>query len=115
MREQTFTFDDYLDQLRQMKNMGSLTDILAMIPGMNQKALSGVNVDDRKLLQLEAMITSMTKKERINPEIINASRRKRIAFGSGMKVQDVNMLLKQFDQMKKMMKQLSGKNKTAGN
>lgn len=107
IREQTFTFDDYLDQLQQMKNMGSLTDLLGMIPGVNQKALSGVNVDERKLLQIEAIITSMTKKERENPDIINSSRKKRIADGSGMKVQDVNLLLKQFDQMRKMMKQLS--------
>lgn len=107
MREQTFSLNDYLDQLRQMKNMGSLTDILAMIPGVNQKALSGVNFDERKLLQIEAIITSMTAKEREKPEIINSSRRKRIADGSGVKVQDVNTLLKQFDQMRKMMKQFS--------
>jgi len=107
IREQTFTFDDYLDQLRQMKSMGSLTDILSMLPGVNKKALSGVNVDERKLLQLEAIITSMTKKERNHPEIINSSRKKRIADGSGVQVQDVNLLLKQFEQMRKMMKQLS--------
>ncbi len=107
IREQTFTFDDYLDQLQQMKNMGSLTDLLGMIPGVNQKALSGVNVDERKLFQIEAIITSMTKKERTNPDIINSSRKKRIADGSGVKVQDVNLLLKQFDQMRRMMKQLA--------
>ncbi len=107
IREQTFTLDDYLDQLQQMKNMGSLTDLLGMIPGMNQKALSGVNIDERKMLQVEAIITSMTKAERTNPDIINSSRKKRIADGSGTKVQDVNILLKQFEQMRKMMKQLS--------
>ena len=107
IREQTFTLDDYLDQLQQMKNMGSLTDLLGMIPGMNQKALSGVNIDERKLFQIEAIITSMTKAERTNPDIINSSRKKRIADGSGTKVQDVNILLKQFEQMRKMMKQLS--------
>ncbi len=107
IREQTFTLDDYLDQLQQMKNMGSLTDLLGMIPGMNQKALSGVNIDERKLFQVEAIITSMTKAERTNPDIINSSRKKRIADGSGTKVQDVNILLKQFEQMRKMMKQLS--------
>ncbi len=107
IREQTFTLDDYLEQLQQMKNMGSLTDLLGMIPGMNQKALSGVNIDERKLFQIEAIITSMTKAERINPDIINSSRKKRIADGSGTKVQDVNILLKQFDQMRKMMKQFS--------
>lgn len=107
IREQTFTLDDYLEQLQQMKNMGSLTDLLGMIPGMNQKALSGVNIDERKLFQVEAIITSMTKAERTNPDIINSSRKKRIADGSGTKVQDVNILLKQFEQMRKMMKQLS--------
>ncbi len=107
IREQTFTLDDYLDQLQQMKNMGSLTDLLGMIPGINQKALSGVNVDERKILQIEAIITSMTKKERTNPDIINSSRKKRIADGSGTKVQDVNLLLKQFEQMRKMMKQFT--------
>lgn len=107
IRSQTFTFDDYLDQLQQMKNMGSLTDILSMLPGINQKALSGVNIDEKKFYQIEAIITSMTKKERNNPDIINSSRKKRIADGSGVKVQDVNLLLKQFEQMRKMMKQLS--------
>ena len=107
IREQTFTLDDYLEQLQQMKNMGSLTDLLGMIPGMSQKALSGVNIDERKLFQVEAIITSMTKAERTNPDIINSSRKKRIADGSGTKVQDVNILLKQFEQMRKMMKQLS--------
>ena len=107
IREQTFTLDDYLDQLRQMKNMGSLTDLLGMLPGINKQALKNVNVDERKLLQIEAIITSMTKKERANPDIINSSRKIRIANGSGVKVQDVNLLLKQFEQMRKMMKQLS--------
>ncbi|MBE7030339.1 MAG: signal recognition particle protein [Ruminococcaceae bacterium] len=111
IRESTFTLDDYLDQLRQMKNMGSLTDILGMLPGMNQKALQGVSVDERKILHIEAMITSMTSAERVKPELINASRKKRIAEGSGTRVQDVNMLLKQFEQMKKMMKQFSNPKK----
>ena len=107
IREQTFTLDDYLDQLQQMKGMGSLTDILAMLPGVNQKALSGVDIDEKKFYQIEAIITSMTKKERNNPDIINSSRKKRIADGSGVKVQDVNVLLRQFEQMRKMMKQFS--------
>ena len=107
MREQTFSLEDYLEQLRQMKNMGSLTDLIAMIPGMNSKALSGVDIDERRLLRVEAIITSMTMPERLKPEIINSSRKKRIADGSGVKVQDVNTLLKQFDQMRKMMKQFS--------
>lgn len=110
-REQSFTFDDYLDQLHQMKKMGSLTDILGMMPGVNQKALAGVEVDERKMLQLEAIITSMTKRERERPDIINSSRKKRIADGSGTRVQDVNALLRQFEQMKKLMKQFSNPKK----
>ncbi len=107
MRKQTFTFDDYLEQLEQMKNMGSIRDILGMMPGIDKKALSGVNIDERQFDRIGAIIKSMTAKERANPDIINASRRKRIADGSGMRIQDVNNLLKQFDQMKKMMKQFS--------
>ncbi len=107
MRKQTFTLDDYLEQLEQMKNMGSITDILGMMPGIDKKALAGVNVDERQFDRIGAIIKSMTAKERANPDIINASRRKRIAEGSGMKIQDVNNLLKQFEQMKKMMKQFS--------
>ncbi len=107
MRKQTFTLEDYLEQLEQMKNMGSIQDILGMMPGIDKKALSGVNVDERQFDRIGAIIKSMTPKERNNPDIINASRRKRIAEGSGMKIQDVNNLLKQFEQMKKMMKQFS--------
>ena len=107
MRKSTFTLEDYLEQLEQMKNMGSITDILGMMPGVDKKALAGVNVDERQFDRIGAIIKSMTPKERLNPDIINASRRKRIAEGSGMKIQDVNNLLKQFDQMKKMMKQFS--------
>ena len=107
IREQTFTLDDYLDQLQQMKGMGSLTDIISMLPGVNKSALNGMDIDEKKFYQVEAIITSMTKKERTNPDIINSSRKKRIADGSGVKVQDVNVLLKQFEQMRKMMKQLS--------
>ena len=90
-----------------MKGMGSLTDIISMLPGVNKSALNGMDIDEKKFYQVEAIITSMTKKERTNPDIINSSRKKRIADGSGVKVQDVNVLLKQFEQMRKMMKQLS--------
>ena len=107
MRKQTFTLEDYLEQLEQMKNMGSIQDLLGMMPGVDKKALSGVNIDERQFDRIGAIIKSMTPKERNNPDIINASRRKRIAEGSGMKIQDVNNLLKQFEQMKKMMKQFS--------
>ena len=111
IRKQQFTLDDYLAQMQQMKNMGPLQDILKMIPGMNQAALSSVNIDERKLGRIEAMITSMTPKERQDPSILNSSRKKRIADGSGNKVQDLNMFLKQFEQMKKMMKQFSNPKK----
>ena len=103
IRAQKFDLNDYLDQLHQMKKMGSLESILGMIPGMGSK-LKGVNLDDKQFVRTEAIIQSMTKKERENPEIINGSRRKRIAAGCGLGVQDVNLFLKQFGEMQKMMK-----------
>ena len=109
--KQQFTLEDYLAQMQQMKKMGPLQDILKMVPGVDAKALSSANIDERKLGRIEAMITSMTKKERTNPSIINSSRKKRIADGSGTKVQEVNMFLKQFEQMQKMMKQFSNPKK----
>ena len=111
MREQTFTLDDFLVQMRQLKKMGNLDQLLAMIPGANAGALKNAQVDENQMKRTEAIILSMTMKERIKPEIINGSRRKRIATGSGTSVEDVNKLLKQFDQMKKMMKQFSGMGK----
>ena len=102
-----FTLDDFLEQLQQMKSMGPLEDILGMIPGMN-KQFKNLQIDEKELIHTEAMIQSMTPKERVNPEIISSSRKKRIAAGSGTKVQDVNKLLKQFQEAKKMMKQFSG-------
>jgi signal recognition particle subunit SRP54 len=111
IRSEQFTFEDFLDQLQQVKDMGPLGDVLGMLPGMNSKKLKGLDVDDKQLIQAEAIIKSMTKAERNNPVIINASRRKRIALGSGTKVQDVNKLIKNFDQTKKMMKQFSGMGK----
>ena len=110
LREQTFTLEDFLDQMRQLKKMGNLEQILGMMPGMNAGALKNAQIDESQMGRIEAIILSMTPKERLNPDIINGSRRKRIAAGSGTSVEDVNRLLKQFDQMKKMMKQLSGKN-----
>ena len=109
--KQQFSLDDYLSQMQQMKKMGPLQDILKMLPGVDTKALSAANIDEKKLGRIEAMITSMTKKERVNPSIINSSRKKRIADGSGTRVQDVNMFLKQFEQMQKMMKQFSNPKK----
>jgi len=111
IRKQQFTLDDYLAQMQQMKNMGPIGDLLKMIPGVNAQALNSANIDEKKLGRIEAMITSMTKAERQDPSILNSSRRKRIADGSGTKVQDLNMFLKQFEQMKKMMKQFSNPKK----
>ncbi|NLT95758.1 MAG: signal recognition particle protein [Clostridia bacterium] len=103
-----FTLEDFLNQMQQMKNMGPLDQILDMIPGMNKAKLKGVEFDEKEFIRFQAIIQSMTKEERQKPHIINGSRRKRIALGSGTKVQDVNRLLKQFEQAQKMMKQLSG-------
>ncbi|MCB0701590.1 MAG: signal recognition particle protein [Candidatus Kapaibacterium sp.] len=106
IRKNEFTFDDFLSQLRAIQKMGSLKDLLGMIPGMD-KQLRNVNVDDGAFKKVEAIIQSMTKKERTNPKIINGSRRMRIAKGSGTNIQDVNRLLKQFDDMGKMLKNIS--------
>ena len=111
IRTQQFTFDDFLDQLQQMKKMGPLSSILEMLPGMNPSKLKGMEVDDRELVKVEAIIRSMTKKERHNPDIINGSRRKRIAAGSGTSIQDVNRVMKNYEQSKKMMKQFAGMEK----
>ncbi len=110
MREQTFSLEDFLEQMRQLKKMGNLDQILAMMPGANTGALKNAEIDERQMARIEAIILSMTPSERLKPEIINGARRKRIAKGSGTQVEDVNRLLKQFDQMKKLMKQFSGKN-----
>lgn len=107
MRKQEFTLDDFLDQMSQMKKMGPLKQILEMLPGMGaMKQLKDLEVDEKEVARVEAIIKSMTKQERREPSIINGSRRKRIANGSGTKVEEVNRLLKQFEQSKKMMKQL---------
>ncbi len=107
-RKNQFDLEDFLEQMQQMKKMGPLSQLVRMLPGVDAKALDGVDLDDRRLLRVEAIIQSMTKKERQNPSIINASRKKRIAAGSGNTVQEVNQLLRQFEQMQKMMKQFSG-------
>ncbi len=107
IREATFTLDDYLDQFAQLKKMGNIESLLGMMPGMNSKALKDAKIDEKQLAHTEAIIKSMTKKEREKPDIINASRKQRIARGSGTTVEDVNKLLKQFDQVRKMMKQFS--------
>ena len=116
MRSASFTFDDFLDQLNQMRNMGPLENILGMIPGMNAKALKGIQIDEKEIGHVEALVLSMTKEERANPEIINASRKNCIAKGAGLDVVQLNKLLKQFKDMKKMMKKFSsmGKGKKRG-
>lgn len=111
IREQTFDLNDYLNQLGQIKKMGSMQDILAMMPGVNTKALAGAQIDEKKMGHIEAIIQSMTPKERQKPEIINSSRKQRIANGSGTTVQEINLLLKQFSQMQKLMKQFSNPKK----
>lgn len=110
MRTATFTLEDYLDQMQQIKKMGPLNQILGMLPGVDSKALKGIDLDDKQFDRTVAIIQSMTKQERNNPNILNAGRRVRIAKGCGMTVTDVNRLLKQFEDMKKMMKQFSGGN-----
>ena len=113
IRKQTFTLDDYLAQMAQLRKMGNLDQLVGMIPGMNRGALKDAKIDEKDLARTEAIVRSMTMRERTYPEIINASRKKRIAAGSGTSVEDVNKLLKQFDQMLKMMKQFSGNGKQA--
>lgn len=107
LREASFTLTDYLEQFRQIKNMGNIKDILAMLPGMSS-AVKDADIDDRALSRTEAIILSMTVREREHPEILNASRKKRVAAGSGTSVEEVNRLLKQYEQMNKMMKQFMG-------
>lgn len=112
LRKAEFDLEDFLEQLRQVRNMGPLDQLLGMLPGAgNLKQLKGLQVDESELARVEAIIQSMTIQERQNPEIINGSRRRRIAAGSGTRVQAVNRLLKQFQQTKKMMKQLGGMEK----
>lgn len=109
LRKNKFDLEDLLDQMEQVRKMGSMKDILGMLPGVGKK-LKDVDVDDRQLDRMKAIIQSMTIKERRNPDIINPSRKRRIAKGCGMQVEDVNRLLNQYRQMQKMMKQLNSKN-----
>ena len=109
IRANKFTLQDYLDQLGQVKNMGDLSQMASMIPGVNAKALEGAQMDDKAIAHIEAIITSMTPYERENPEVLNSSRKKRIAAGCGMQVVDINRLLKQYEAMQQMMKMVSGK------
>ena len=107
IRKQEFGFDDFLDQMKQVRRMGPIGNLLGMMPGFGQlKQLKNAKVDERELDRIEAIVTSMTPEERRKPQIINGSRRKRIAAGSGTSVQGVNQLIKQFGQMQKMMRSL---------
>ncbi|OPH61683.1 signal recognition particle protein [Paenibacillus ferrarius] len=109
MRNAEFTFEDFLDQMEQVKKMGPLDQILDMLPGANKiKGMKDMKVDDKQMARVEAIVKSMTTEEKRKPELLNANRRKRIALGSGNTVQEVNRFIKQFDDMRKMMKQFSG-------
>ncbi len=110
LKKKEFDLDDYLTQLRQIKKMGSFSSILKMLPGANK--LGDIKVDDNEFVKIEAMICSMTAKERRNPKLLNGSRRQRIAKGSGTTVQDLNKFMKSFEMTEKMMKQM--KNKKGG-
>jgi len=107
LRRQEFTLEDFYDQLQQIKKMGPLDQLIQMIPGMKSSMLKGISVDDRSFVKVEAIINSMTPVERRRPQIIDGSRRKRIASGSGTTVQDINQLLKQFQMMQKMIKNMN--------
>ncbi|MFD0698413.1 signal recognition particle protein [Paenibacillus sp. GCM10027628] len=109
MRNAEFTFEDFLDQMEQVKKLGPLDQILDMLPGANKiKGMKDLKVDDKQMARVEAIVKSMTKEEKRKPELLNANRRKRIASGSGNTVQEVNRFIKQFEDMRKMMKQFSG-------
>ena len=110
LRSNRFTLNDYLEQMNQLKNMGDLENLMGMIPGLDAKALKGAKIDDKAMARQEAIILSMTMAERENPAILNSSRKKRIAAGSGTTVVDVNRLVKQYEAMQQMTRQLTGKN-----
>jgi signal recognition particle subunit SRP54 len=112
IRSQQFTLDDFLDQIDQMKNLGPIEELLGMIPGVNSKALKNLDVNEKDIIKIKAIIQSMTSEERNDPSIIDSRRRKRIASGSGTTVQDVNKLLKQFKDTKKMMKRFTDMEKS---
>lgn len=109
LRQSAFTLDDYLEQFKQLKKMGSVDQLMAMMPGIKPGSLKDAKIDERMLARTEAIILSMTPRERAKPDIINGSRKRRIAKGSGTSVEEVNKLLRQFDQIKVLMKQFSGK------
>jgi signal recognition particle subunit SRP54 len=115
LRKSQFTLDDFRDQLQQVRNLGPLDQILKMLPGAGKmKGLDNLQVDEKRFLRIEAVISSMTKGERADPSVMNASRRRRVAAGSGVTVRDVNQVLNQFEQMQQMMKRFSGLGKKMG-
>ena len=116
IKKAQFGFDDYLESMNQMKNMGGFSKVLQMLPGMGGAQMKQVedSIDEKRMAQIEAIILSMTPKERANPDLLNPSRKKRIAAGAGVDISEVNKLVKQFDQSKKMMKQMSGMIGTKG-
>ena len=107
LEQNKFDLNDLLEQFQQIKKMGDIKSLLSMVPGMGK--IRDEDIDERAMLRTEAIIHSMTKKERAKPDLLNASRRRRIAAGAGVTVEDVNKLMKQYEQMKKMFKQMSGK------
>lgn len=111
LRKNQFTLEDFLEQMGQIRKMGGIGKLLGMMPGMNSRAMQNVNVEqsERDFVQMEAIIQSMTREERENPSILNASRRKRIAAGSGQPVSKINQLVKRYDETRKMMKSFTGK------
>ena len=113
-REQSFTLNDYLEQFRQIRGMGSMEQLIGMVPGIKQDQLKDAKIDEKQLSRVEAIILSMTMKERNHPDILNSTRKRRIAAGSGTTVEDVNRLLKQYEQTKQLMKQFMGGGKKRG-
>jgi len=107
IQQNTFNFDDFLNQIKQIKKMGNIKDLVSMIPGVG-KMMKDIDIDDDAFKGIEAIISSMTPAERANPAILNGSRRKRIALGSGTDIQQVNQLIKQFEETRKMMKMMTG-------
>ena len=111
LRQQKFDLNDFLDQMQQMKQMGGVEQLASMMPGVNASALKDAEFDEKALARVEAIITSMTPKERAHPELLNASRKRRVAAGAGVKVEDVNKVLRQFEQIVTLTKQLGGMTK----
>jgi signal recognition particle subunit SRP54 len=113
-REQTFTLNDYLDQFKQIRSMGNMESLINMLPGVKPGQLKDVKVDEKQLGRTEAIILSMTMKERVRPDILNFSRKRRIAAGSGTTVEEINKLLKQYEQTKQLMKQFMNAGRKKG-